>query len=550
MFSALVCLLTTYPVFAENAQILSVNNQATFSLIGGTEHYRYDSQHVPFLKNMEGSKALGANVVLTKTFEHALYTAFNLSILRNYLNYDDSSLGLDDASSQQIQLQGKLGWSFYPNPVLAFTPYLTFGYRYEQLNSGGLYDSQAQTSLLGSTQFLQTAYYGLGLLSQWAVTPRFVLSLEGSISETLHPWTRANVPYYDGTSYIVIFQQANLSNQPYVQLGLKGDYEFNTQLHGIIGMQYEHLALGGGSTTPMNLYSLPAQRQSALLYSLGLGYTFGNSTLATSDVAKDAGSKEAIQAANNQGSLHVGTFNQNYGETSSNRNGYLDRQEGTVPMVAMDISKTFHGIYTQAELSEAIGGTAYLGSLQDGTPFNTRTRNTFTDLFARLGYQFFPSEQLALTPYATIGYHRWLRDTSGIPYDHAGTTVLLNGYPETYTNAWYGAGFMLQYATSSTWVLSAFAEGGRTFHAALASWSTLDGITAQSHFDLQPHSYYQIGAGSDYAFADHWHFLANISYFRFGYGMSEKNNIGGLEIWEPDSTTGEIKTSLGVGYTF
>jgi hypothetical protein len=155
-----------------------------------------------------------------------------------------------------------------------------------------------------------------------------------------------------------------------------------------------------------------------------------------------------------------------------------------------------------------------------------------TDLEGRLGYQLFLLSPLSLTPYGSLGYHRWFRSL---------------GYPETYHHAWAGWGALLQWAPTSRWVLSLDANVGHTFNAEIHTWNTFEKpntILLRSH--LGSRSYLMAGLGSDLQIFKHWHFLARVNYWRFNYGEGPPVNEAGN--YEPSSNTRLLGFSLGLGY--
>ncbi len=571
--------------YAENSAINAVNNEAFIDLVLGQQNFDYSnspSNHSLNLGDMNGDSVFGTKLGVTKTFG-PLYTQLTTDLINNDLSYNTAHLS--GAHYFALQIAGRLGWTFTTSLTTTLTPYLTLGYNQSQIDTGGTSNLALTNNIYalnfypnftanGNTQIIQSGFIGLGLLGQWAATPAWVLSIDASFGESFNPWMRSNVAgvYSDSGQNVptVINQEARLANQPFWQIGLGSDYALTSALHGLFNINYAEESLGGGTTSPNAYFEYPSLDEYSLFYTLGLAYHFGGLNWGKSELGEsgEALPPAPLYAANNQAGLNIGQLYQNYGETSNGQSHYADRQAGGVPDFGIDLSKTFGPIYTQVSLNIGTGTTNYIGALnQSGVGFNTSTRNTFTNFSGRLGYQLFPSpnHSVALTPYLTGGYYRWLRDVAGSPYND----VLLDAHAETYSNGWYGLGMLGQWAVTQRWVLSAFGEMGHTFDAQMFTWNTTTfdpalpvNFTQENTYHLGARNYYQIGFGSDDRFSGNWHFLANFSYFHFSYGQSQNmpysitfNQGGANETTsgssdEPNSTTREVLSTVGLAYSF
>lgn len=158
----------------------------------------------------------------------------------------------------------------------------------------------------------------------------------------------------------------------------------------------------------------------------------------------------------------------------------------------------------------------------------------------------FPSEQMGLTPYIAGGYHRWLRDFAG----GGDSGYIVDGYPETYQFAWYALGFLVQYSPCPSWVLNIDASAGTMENVTNKSWTWYNQPNSyQKLLTLKQRFIYNLGVGSDYQFARHWHALTEINYWYFKYGKSANSPLPNNNFWfEPNSTTRQLSIMLGIGY--
>lgn len=518
--TALLILLST-TALAENQSIISANNQASINLLfqNQTINYTNNINNYP-LYDVHGNP-YGLDFTLSKTF-YRLYTAINMSATTADLSYNDPSLDRSNATGFLQQINARLGYSYDVSNVVSITPYLILGYQHWQLDTGGLPNLGTRTD--GITQITQSIQYGAGLLSQWAVTPRWVLAADFTVFNNDHTWTYASVPINSD----IFYQEATLSPNTLWQLGISSDYKITSNLHALLGVKYLNSNTGSGYTNDFDIV-IPSQKNHTWQYSAGLGYDLDN--LPTTPTIAPSTSR-ILTAANNQASLNAGYLFQEYGEFLSGESGYLDRQTGEIPQIKMAVTKTWKNIYGQLTLSEAVGYTEYNGSdVFTGDPISGTIRNTMTDVSGRLGYQVILTPIFSITPYGTLGYHRWLRSIS---------------YPETYHHNWAGVGALLQLAPTSKLVLSLDGNTGQTFNAQLHAWNTFfPPNTLLLPANLGSRSYVIAGMGGDYNFYDKWHFLANLNYWRFNYGKSSLDEFG---IYEPDSNTRLLAAMIGIGY--
>lgn len=529
-----------------NPAIKSVNNQASMDWSVGKETLYYGSHANPYIlsANAQGP-SLGTNFQITQTFGN-VFTKLQMGWLYSRLRYDRGAAPTEPFSTATeftLNPDLELGYSFSLGHHFGVTPYFTLGYQYRQLDTGGaIYPSY---TVLGYTAITQEVFYGIGLLNQWAVNPKWVLSADFSYGENAHPWTQFNMTVLNYN--VIAFQRANLETLPFWQLALMSDYHLTEATHLHAGISYAQNNIGSGTTNILN-NEIPREHRRNLLYTLGLGYGFQDRPDLT-HASLSENSTSMMTAINNQAQIFLGNLHQNYGEPNTNQRGYLDRQTGNMPAATINLLKTWWThLYTSLSLMEAYGNTQYIGSTLQGQPVHNPTQNTLMDIFGKIGWVFSPTPQVNLIPYALVGYHRWLRNVRGnaVPFD--GYTIYVDGFPETYQHTWLGLGLILQWSPLPSWVLSLESGGGSTVNAQVYGWNSfLAPDTLKTHFKLGSRPYYMEGLTSDYRFAEHWHILVNFQYLYFSYGRSPANQFG---IYEPTSHTRELLSNIGLGYNF
>ena len=531
-------LTLTAPAFASNPTISQANNEAGFD--ANYSYYTSQNPATGMTYQRLNNHLLGLELDFTKTFRDHIYMQLNYFTTSGNLSYQ-SNINLSPATLFLEEMSARLGYAFFPSNNTALTPYFTAGYQYWQFDTGGT--PAGANFINGYTLFYQNAFYGLGLLAQWAANARVVLSADIQVGNTAFSWMNYNAPNTavdSAGNKAIVYQQSDLPQQPFVKLGVSGDYQFNHKLHGRAGVQYATEKFGSNITHPSNLYQ-PAVLMQTWTYHAGVAYELDD--ISQQQALESNITADAILKADNQASLLFGLINQNYGEQSADTTHYLDRQNGIIPYTNFLITKTFEQIYTQLSMSFAGGDTQYLGELiGSGAPFVASTRNDMLDLQAKLGYLFFPTDYAGITPYFVGGYHRWLRDINGASFKG----LIVSGYPETYQHAFYGVGILTQLVATPAWVLNVDGNYGVTHHPQNRAWCSFTSPnTTEVVSSLGVRNLYSIGVSSDYLFLHTWHFLAGVDYLRFKYGASPPDNLG---IYEPNSRTMEVFYNVGIGY--
>lgn len=254
----------------------------------------------------------------------------------------------------------------------------------------------------------------------------------------------------------------------------------------------------------------------------------------------------AIVNADRYLSVQLGGMQQNYRETY---NGTVpDKEQGTIPSIGIEYSllgldRPFRFVLG---LNYASGDTHYIGSLQNGTPFNTVTGNHILDAHIGLGYAFgFGS--FALIPGVEYGEHSWTRNIShnADVYYPAANTVVAGGQ-ERYGNQY--AAFTLdgQFAINQVTVLSLSGAYGTTLNPTMTN-SSYPGLT----YYLGTKPWARIGLKLDYAAYENLHLGMGVSYTRFKYGMSGQYPVSStLLTFEPNSETQQTNFDLTLSYNF
>ena len=257
-------------------------------------------------------------------------------------------------------------------------------------------------------------------------------------------------------------------------------------------------------------------------------------------IAKPKPMKEdPIRAADNAWTLSFGGLHFDYVEKDDN-NETIDSELGWMPKISTGVSLLtnerknafFSSMYYALDGSVAFGSADYDGALMDGTPHQGTTDEIIFTIDGRIGKGFNLHKQFMLIPFIEFGYRNWDRD--------------LHSYSENYHHFDAMGGLLAQYAPVSKLVLSFTGAWGSTFAAGMTATNpTMD-------FDLDSAGIWKIGGKLGYTFTSKWEILAGIDYKQFSYGKSQLvfNTEDNLYYYEPDSTTKELSTNIGLAYHF
>ncbi|HET9121913.1 MAG TPA: hypothetical protein VFN52_00270, partial [Acidiferrobacteraceae bacterium] len=256
------------------------------------------------------------------------------------------------------------------------------------------------------------------------------------------------------------------------------------------------------------------------------------------------GGTGAIVAANNQVGGAWLTRHVNYTETDS-YGVTVDTEKGRVPGAGLFASFMYghHHGYLALSYEAFKGTTDYTGQLTSGGGYGSlvgKSGAKITDIAVRDGVGIPLSPGFMLTPYVTLGYHKWERNV---------TQNMPSGYNETYQHGYYGAGLMGQYSPARRLVLSGRVMLGHTDGA------RIDVPSVGLSEDLGGGGLYQLGLGVDYAVTTALHAGVRAAYTAWRYGAGAPIFVGYYNsqaqyIHEPDSRTADATLKLDVGYAF
>ncbi len=246
-----------------------------------------------------------------------------------------------------------------------------------------------------------------------------------------------------------------------------------------------------------------------------------------------------IREAATQLRLSAGFLHQDYVEDDSYGlvpTSYLDKEEGSIPALAVDLSVVSAGGWVgKLHSLLAYGKTDYTGYLQrveldqgqwtpTFTPTTAETDNTIYDTRGNAGYMLALGTRATLTPELELGFTYWRRELQGT-----------GGYTETYGMIRYGGGLQLDIAATEQLVF------------------TLEGIVgAENGYinsdmldeSLGTNPYTRIAVGVDYRLTRRLHL--NLQAARIHYSFSE-SDVSSSGFIEPASTTTHVRVMAGVG---
>lgn len=249
----------------------------------------------------------------------------------------------------------------------------------------------------------------------------------------------------------------------------------------------------------------------------------------------------AITAVNNQFSLSVGTHKMEYREVDrlqSSGGDFLDTEKGRLPSMLLNVARQGRvfgqeNVYLAADLQTGDGTTRYNGYLQGEqglVPYKTVSGATTTELVVRVGKSFPVGAHFQITPLVGVGTRNWVRDIQGP-----------GGYTETYSNQYYEAGVMGQYAITPQIVASATAVTGSTFNAVMT-----DNMTGADRFVLGSSQRQLVKLSLDYTVTKNWH--VTTTYVQSDFRFMQSPVVAGY--LEPTSSTNTRQVYVGVGFSF
>lgn len=531
--------LITSTALATNQTIINANNQAFINVQLGSGKLTYNNNRpadagAPIFNST--TRTNGGELGITKTFGR-IYSQVTLNSTRAVLDYYDSALNgtaLTDGSSVSLNLAARIGYTFFSRENITFTPYVLGAYTNNQLDTGGYSANFMPVSYNGATLITQSFYYGIGLLNQWAISPIWVLNADLQLGTSNQASVSGYVNNFNNQpDAVTTYQHWNLSNASFWQIGVGSDYVATKNLHVKANATYSQHNLGGMNSGFRGDY--PAQHHQNWMVSLGLGY--GLSDINDPTGILTGGDQGTIYASNNQATLLLGYQTQQFhGGTSA---APFNSQTSSLPTLGLVFTKTWGHVYSQLGFNEGVSVTS------------NQTQNTALNAAGKLGYQFANSESSDITPYATLGYHRWLQNIAGTPSNQGSnnnipTIYYINGVNGTYQHSWFGLGLLYQWAASPQLVLNADVGIGRTFNASLHSWQPIS-TPSYTNYSFNDANYQMLGLGADYLLQRYWHLQGNLGYWHYNYGASSvyTTGIAGLS-----ASTKQWNATIGLGYSF
>jgi len=253
-----------------------------------------------------------------------------------------------------------------------------------------------------------------------------------------------------------------------------------------------------------------------------------------------------IDKVNNQAIVAGSGLYLNYRESIG------DGVKGTIPGISLQIIRSFNNsLYTEVAAEFEKGNLQYNGFFFDlyhiAHPLNAGTLNSILNLNADIG-AIFPLKQswpdLRLIYYLELGYRQWER-TVPPPFYVAGVGV--NSFTEEYNNFDYMAGIKLEWKFAENAVLVPNAGAGLTLNPTIKANVPDAGIFIAYNANLGQSYYYQLGAALYWFITPNTNLNLSAKYETFAFGTASKNVDG---IYEPSSTTNQLRFKAGVGFAF
>jgi hypothetical protein len=249
--------------------------------------------------------------------------------------------------------------------------------------------------------------------------------------------------------------------------------------------------------------------------------------------APSMGSHSSIFALNNSVSIAADGTLMNYQEHINP--GPSDTESGWMPGFKVAGSYMDHqNIYLHLGYAYNSGGIHYDGAnLETHAASYTTDRATTQRLLGKIGYGFWLSPHMAITPYVAAGFQSWHRN------------LLITGGQEIedYSSPLAGVGALFQYQMTPRMILSADAEvlavtgGGMTPH--------ITGISAPSaKFGTSGEE--KLGLSANYRIDGPFSVFGGLSFTHFTY----TGGAMGKYFMEPASSTNRFGVNAGVRYSF
>lgn len=200
----------------------------------------------------------------------------------------------------------------------------------------------------------------------------------------------------------------------------------------------------------------------------------------------------------------------------------------------------FEKMYTELSGEYTFGKLKYEGFTKDAsfTPLSQKVSSDFFNIDAKLGFILVDTQYFQIIPYGGLGFRYWQRHT-------------MNDY--TYYNFKPIVGAKINCAFFDDLVLSPYANIGTTYwaHAKSKEYDDDKNYIGKANLKLGKKLIREFGLEINYRL-DHELFLTGtVSHTHFGFGKSDPQDVGTRKgITEPNSTTNELRFSIGMRYGF
>ncbi|HKJ07839.1 MAG TPA: hypothetical protein VKA76_02010 [Gammaproteobacteria bacterium] len=241
--------------------ILKADNGADFLFT--SLHQQYKEYPLSAAQgNKETGSITGGALDLKGLGSIGLYTRLRTDYNRGNTDYVGHTLGGTPVAAkthnQILNLAFQLGWGFGLGQRAALIPYAGVDVR--------AWRRAVDYGTPASYDEIYDFYdVGAGLLGQYAVTPKLVVSANAFVGRTHSPQMEAGLPQQLGG-----VQTYNQGTGPVDRARLSVDYDAYGPVHLVAGVTYYHLAYGESNHLQNTSYE-PASRTNQLIYEVGVG---------------------------------------------------------------------------------------------------------------------------------------------------------------------------------------------------------------------------------------------------------------------------------------
>ena len=202
--------------------IVQSNNEVGLGLLGAYSNFKQSDGALSLNGWMPGGAAY---VKAMRNLAGIQHWYFSLHDQYSQGTTHQSGGASDSGYEHQNEAYLRLGKGFALAPQMMLTPYIQYGYQYQNRNLGG-----------GEHFSLRNQLAGVGLLAQYAYTPRLVLSANVNVDGTINPELDAHS--VDTSSH------TRLGTRAIEQVSLGADYRLSGHFHTFAKVGYGHRDYG------------------------------------------------------------------------------------------------------------------------------------------------------------------------------------------------------------------------------------------------------------------------------------------------------------------